>query len=258
MNESQTIKYIVMKKLFYLLIAIALVFTSCTKDPYANFVADRKVVEVGEEVYFTNRSNDAVDYEWNFGDGYITYNFNAVHSWAAPGSYTVTLTAYGKNGDLDRATMVIDVIQPLADLRVIVEEYEEPFYLVEDARVRIYETLDDFDNEANWLVEGYTDDFGEVLFLDLQANRRYYVDVWGPYHGNYELSLEDVGWVETDHLTPDVVNEFIAVVDYYPEGKKSTRNPRAGMIDRKTHEAIPGARIKGDRNKPEGIKQQVR
>jgi hypothetical protein len=248
-----------MKKLYYLILIIPLVIMSCTRDPYANFVADQRVVEVGEEVYFTNRSNDAVEYEWDFGDGVFSVNFNAVHSWSAPGSYTVTLTAWGKDGTLDRATMVIDVIAPKADLLVIVEEYEEPFYLVEDARVRIYETLDDFDNEENWLVEGYTDASGEVLFLDLPANRRFYVDVWGPYHGNYQLSLEDVGWVETDLLIPGVVNEFVAVVDYYPDGKKkSAATPRNQIIDRDTLQEKEGDRKKSDRIKPEGIIQETR
>ncbi|MFW5877799.1 MAG: PKD domain-containing protein [bacterium] len=247
-----------MKKLLYLILIIPLVFTSCTKDPFANFVADRKIVEVGEEVYFTNRSSDAVEYDWDFGDGYYSYNLNAVHSWDAPGRYTVTLTAYGPDGTLDRATMVIEVIQPLADLLVIVEEFYEPYYLVEDARVRIYETLQDFDDEVNWLAEGYTDNFGEILFLDLPANRRYYVDVWGPNHGNYDLSLEDVEWVETDPLVPDVVNEFVAVVDYYPEGKKSAADPRALKLDRDTLKDKEGSRKKADRAKPEGIEQETR
>lgn len=246
-----------MKKLLYPILIVPLLFTSCTRDPFADFVADRRTVEVGEEVYFTNRSHDAVDYDWDFGDGYYSYNFNAQHSWAEPGIYTVTLTAYGREGTLDRAMMDIEVTEPPADLLVIVEEYFEPYYLVEEARVRIYETLEDFDEERNWLVEGYTDNNGEVLFLDLPPFKRYYVDVWGPYHGNWDLSLDDVGWVETDLLQPGF-NEFIAVVDYFPEGKKSATAPENRKIDRSVLQDKESARKKADRVKPEGIEQETR
>ncbi len=247
-----------MKKLLYFILLVPLVLTSCTRDPFANFVADRKIVEVGEEVYFTNRSHDAVDYEWDFGDGYYSYNFNAQHSWAETGIYTVTLTAFGKEGTLDRASITIEVTEPPADLLVIVEEYYEPYYLVEDISVRIYETLRDWDEGGdNYLVEGYTNNKGEVLFLDLPPYERYYIDVWGPNHDNYQLRDEDVGWIETQILEPGL-NEFVAVVDYYPEGKKSATVRKGRNIDRSVLQDKEGARKKADRVKPEGIEQETR
>lgn len=248
-----------MKKLLYLILIVPLVFTSCTRDPFANFVADRKIVEVGEEVYFTNRSSDAVDYEWDFGDGYYSYNFNAQHSWAEPGIYTVTLIAYGREGTLDRASLTIEVTEPSTDLLVIVEEFYEPYYLVEDISVRIYETLQDWDQGGdNYLVEGYTNNKGEVLFVDLPPYERYYIDVWGPNHDNYQLRDDDVGWIETQILEPGL-NEFVAVVDYYPEGKKSAAEPRDRKIDRNVlREKEENPRMKTDRVKPEGVKQETR
>ena len=247
-----------MKKLFFILAIVPLLFTSCTRDPYANFVADRKLVEVGEEIYFTNRSADAVDYEWDFDDGYFSYNFNAVHSWTAPGFYTVTLTAYGKDGKLDRALMTIEVIQPLAELEITVEEYYEPYYVVENASVRLYPTLNDWNKETNMVVEGYTNADGKVLFVDLPANRRYYVDVWGDYWDNYQLAEEDVAWIETDILAPGARNYFVAVVDYYPDGKKAAAERKTLKVIRKKSAGAEGVRTPADREKPEGIIQQTR
>jgi hypothetical protein len=247
-----------MKKFILIAIIVPLVLTSCTRDPYADFVADRRVVEVGEEVYFTNRSMDAIDYEWDFGDGYFSYNFNAAHSWTIPGLFTVTLTAYGKDGKLDRALMDIEVLQPLAELEITVEEYYEPYYIVPDARVRLYSTLRDWEEEENMVVQGYTDENGKVLFVDLPANKRYYVDVFGDFWDNYQLAAEDVGWIETDILLPDARNYFVAVVDYYPDGKKSGADTKSLKVIRKQGANDKEIRTPAERNKPEGVIQKVR
>ena len=44
-------------------------------------------------VVFTNTSQDAATYNWNFGDGATSTEANPTHTYAAPGNYTVTLTA---------------------------------------------------------------------------------------------------------------------------------------------------------------------
>jgi Subtilase family/PKD domain len=45
-------------------------------------------------VAFTNTSNNALSYTWNFGDGSPTSSdLNPIHTYAASGNYTVTLTA---------------------------------------------------------------------------------------------------------------------------------------------------------------------
>jgi PKD repeat protein len=45
------------------------------------------------EVTFTNFSQNATTYEWNFGDGQTSAEANPVHTYAAAGNYTVVLTA---------------------------------------------------------------------------------------------------------------------------------------------------------------------
>ena len=44
-----------------------------------------------------NNSTDANSYQWDFGDGFITSGFQPGHVYAAPGTYTILLTAERTN-----------------------------------------------------------------------------------------------------------------------------------------------------------------
>ena len=57
--------------------------------PVANFTA----ASADLTVTFSNTSLNAVSYLWNFGDGATSTDPNPVHTYAAPGAYTVTLSA---------------------------------------------------------------------------------------------------------------------------------------------------------------------
>ncbi|HET6992218.1 MAG TPA: PKD domain-containing protein, partial [Bacteroidia bacterium] len=60
---------------------------------------------------FTNQSTNAVSYSWNFGDASPANNAeNPSHTYAANGTYTVTLTATGPCGS-DTYTMVVTISQ---------------------------------------------------------------------------------------------------------------------------------------------------
>ncbi len=48
----------------------------------------------GLTAQFTNTSQDADTYQWNFGDGQTSSAVTPQHTYAAPGVYTVTLTAF--------------------------------------------------------------------------------------------------------------------------------------------------------------------
>lgn len=74
-------------------------------------------------VQFVNRSVGAISYLWDFGDGKTSTEENPLHVYAAPGLYTVTLSAVGPTGERLLATVwevlvgsVIDAVES-ADAR---------------------------------------------------------------------------------------------------------------------------------------------
>ncbi len=105
-----------------------------------------------EEVTFTNLSQNATHVEWDMDDGTITSVFSPNYAFELPGLYNVMLTAFGEKGDVSVAYFNVEVI---GDLKIIVKEYYDE-YTVSNARVRLYPTLYDWENETNLAAEDYT------------------------------------------------------------------------------------------------------
>lgn len=63
---------------------------------------------------FGNASNNATSYAWNFGDGSSSTSTDGSHTYAADGTYTVTLTATDGLGQSDTFSMDIVVEPPPA------------------------------------------------------------------------------------------------------------------------------------------------
>jgi hypothetical protein len=69
------------------------------KGPQANFTILKDTVCLSTPVLFTNTSSGGSDYLWDFGDGTVSNLANPpAHSYASPGTYTVTLTAFNAGG----------------------------------------------------------------------------------------------------------------------------------------------------------------
>lgn len=66
--------------------------------PVANFSATPLSGQRPLEVAFTNTSQGATSYTWNFGDSSGSSETNPVHEYANPGTYTVSLTATNNAG----------------------------------------------------------------------------------------------------------------------------------------------------------------
>jgi len=216
----EILKYIIMKKIFLLILAVPFFFTGCRIEPYANFHVSKVIVDVGEVIYFTNTSFDASYFEWDFGDGTISYILDPVHVYSATGTYTVTLTAISRDDIIDRSFQTITVLFPTILELTVLEYYDE--YPVANASILLYPSYDDWLDETNYLPEGFTNQNGNVIFSNLEAIR-YYVDVWEANHDNYTLADEDIGFIKTHRLYKNEINYFTAWVDYYPD-KKSSRN----------------------------------
>lgn len=210
-----------MKKLFYTALILPLILVSCESRPRAYFSANPGDPVVGEEVWFTNESENASDFEWDFGDGYISNELDPIHKFNSSGTFTVVLKVWSSTGETDEASVTIDVkIPTLLEIEVL-EYYEK--YPVENASVILYPSLNDWEKETNSISEGFTDADGKVVFADLEK-MVHYVDVWEETHDNYSLKLEDVGFIRTPEIIPNKINWFIAYVDYVDHGKSGRRS----------------------------------
>ena len=206
-----------MKRLLYILPMLALLATACYDEPFADARITPQPAYVDEMIDFTNLSRYAPRVEWDMDNGDIFTDFNLRYAYDLPGLYNVMLSAYGEKNDVSRAYFTVEVI---GDLKIIVKEYYDE-YVVPNARVRLYPTLDDWNSETNLVAEAYTNTLGECVFANLNY-QRYYVDVFETYHDNYTLASEEGGvqWIETPLLNPEYFYEFIAWVDVYDEPAK--------------------------------------
>ncbi len=218
-----------MKKIYFLSLVLPIILLSCENTPEAYFSVDKVSPEVGQEVFFTNESHNAVEFEWDFGDGFISSKANPVHTFTGTGTFEVILTVYSSSGLSDKASITIDVMIPTLLEIEVVEYYDE--YIVPGASVRLYPTLPDWEGEKNMTSEGYTDASGFVVFSHL-GPYIHYVDVWEKDHNNYTLKEEDINFIRTSEIMPNRINRFTAWVDYTGAGKGARSLDRQGVIKR--------------------------
>ena len=207
--------------LIFTVAAAAIMLSSCDVQPDSYFFTDKIKAEIGEEIFFFNGSNNAIDFEWDFGDGTWSDAYEPAHSYSASGVFTVVLSAYSKSGSVDRSYLDIEVTSPTMLEIEVLEYYDE--YPVAGASVILYPTETDWDNETNPIVEGFTNSSGKVVFTNL-GPYVYYVDVWHQTHNNYTLRNEDVNFIRTDRLNRNELNQFVAWVDYTGTKSSVTRD----------------------------------
>lgn len=203
-----------MKYIYSISAILILLFSSCQKDPIADAILDPNPGYVGDSITFTNLSLNAESYEWDLGDGTTSTDRNVKHVYIHPGTYSVSLDAYGKKSGKSTASYLVEVIG--AELKVRVQEYFD-LYPVRDARVRIYPTLNDWEQKTNLIVEDSTNFSGEVVFNGL-SHLSYYVEVVEASHNNFTLKTEDIQYIETRPLQP--FHLFVAYVDLLDGGSK--------------------------------------
>jgi len=102
-----------MKKVSYLFIfaVFALLITACSSDkvvPRALFSYEVH----GDSVFFTNLSQNATSYSWDFGDNTTSSEENPVHLYSTSGTFTVILTAMN-DGESSTFSDLISVSKPL-------------------------------------------------------------------------------------------------------------------------------------------------
>lgn len=64
-----------------------------SESPIADFSVESETVCINQSVSFQNESQNALEYQWSFGDGNQSSEENPTHEYDEPGTYTVTLSA---------------------------------------------------------------------------------------------------------------------------------------------------------------------
>jgi len=88
-------KHILFPTLFLLI-----VLSNCKKEesPVASFTVNTTVTETNQTLTFTNTSQNADSYQWEFGDGMISVEANPLHAYTLSSTFRVTLTATNEAG----------------------------------------------------------------------------------------------------------------------------------------------------------------
>jgi hypothetical protein len=202
----------VMKKLTILSAIVIILASACERSPEASFHVTNTVVDVYENVYFTNTSYNADFFRWDFGDGNYSSDANPTHYYDLPGHFLVTLEAFQGSHEVDRTSMYVDVESTTLNIEVL-EYYDH--YPVPDASIVLYTTQYDWDNETNrvYNMEWFTNSDGIAIIYGLNPIV-YWADIWHPTHNNYLLANEDINNVKTLPLVRHEENLYTFYVDY--------------------------------------------
>ena len=228
-----------MKKLLFASSIIALFLSGCSIYPDADFSVNRTRVQPDEYVQFTNYSNNAIRYDWDFGDGTYSTDINPSHSYYNEGYYDVTLTVESRDGKIDRASIRIEVIFTELEIEVAEwNEYNTIEFIVDDCGVWVYDNFNDWLNDIDGsraIISGTTGYDGKISFLGLD-DRSYYIyvektDAYGYIiYDNYNI-YQDFGlsYITTQRLVPYSYNYWLAWADYYGDKKISRVNQNADL-----------------------------
>jgi PKD repeat protein len=100
-----------MKSLYYWtsIIFVSLFFLSC-KKPKACIEPSVATANLGEEVSFNDCSENANNYNYDFGDGTVVKNEVPIHAYTVPGTYTITVRVSDKKDKrMNTATTSVSV-----------------------------------------------------------------------------------------------------------------------------------------------------
>ena len=91
---------------------IAIILLAACGRPIAQFEAPQTAYQAQSEITFSNKSEKAESYLWDFGDGNTSTEKEPKHTYEKKGTYTVTLTAKSAKEKESVTTQIIKVEQP--------------------------------------------------------------------------------------------------------------------------------------------------
>lgn len=174
------------------ILLIAFSFISCEKDedkkqPTACFEADKQSAIVNENINFSNCSEDATAFYWEFDDGATSVEHTPSHAWDSAGSYEVTLQALaGEEADIETMTVTIEPNPaPVA------------CFEISQSTVKVGDTLDIINCSEK--ADNYEWDFGDGTTSSEEVPEHAYEDP-----GSYTVSLRVDNEHGNDEITTDV------------------------------------------------------
>lgn len=162
--------------------------TLATPQPIiANFEIDKDTVYINENtiVNTTNLSQNAMDYFWDFGDGFSSYNFNESHQYLDTGVYEVKLTAL-RNQCLDSIKKEVVVLNNLGTPTSISEINSDEIQFLTKGN-GIFEISNTTAFESLQIISIN----GKLIYENTIKNNAYTIDLNGFTKGIYLLILRD-------------------------------------------------------------------
>ncbi len=209
--------------------------SSCSKDDdddddeentavMAKFSMEGTNQEAPADVKFINKSENAVSYSWDFGDGETSTEENPTHTYAEKGEYEVNLVAEGEDGSTDDFGMYFDIFGTVTGLEIrrielwsdFLDEISDPENDAMDVGIEVID-------ESGATVIGslyYIDEFTET------GETAYYGDdpqaIWNPLEldGTYTLRVLEYN-TESSQGTPTGDEVTISVPDLIPSDGES-------------------------------------
>ncbi len=152
-----------------------------------------------------NPTNDTLTYQFNFGDSQVVIENNSItHAWKNKGSYPVTITVVGAQGELSTQTQYIDVLnrRPKASFRIMNEDDVAVGKEIELTAEDSFDSLSDINNLR------YIWDYGDGLMdYGKSVSHTFYES------GSYNITLI----VKDDDSFVDQMSRIIVIENIKPD-----------------------------------------
>ena len=202
--------------------AAVIVAASCTRQPKPDFSyspADNP--EAGDTIQFTNETENATSYNWDFGDGQISMEENPYVIYQNIGEVTVTLYAANDAGEAS-ANEVLTINEPTG----------LGFFLYQDDEVTTLPLADIYiyDSEANFNSDNVlrttqaTED-GIGLFLNLEPIKYWVLILKEVPTGVWGAAFDLDALVQNEIVAYDVYCIFIANDELKKRAEKGPMEP---------------------------------
>jgi PKD repeat protein len=227
-------------KMLTLLVLGFVVIQSCDKDdpvvdsidPISSFqyaISEDNFLEVA----FSNFSQGANSYLWDFGDGNSSSDENPVHTYATEGEYTVTLTATGEDNKTASSSKTFTLTDPNSAARLLTGESSKTWKLFREGTC--LSLGPDASNPAGWWSGLSNNGARPCLYsqtFTFHADGKFVYDDMGMFWG------ENDPWSGTDNheqcfepTAANMVNKDGADVSAWGSGEHQfTYDPSAGTV----------------------------